>query len=347
MSKPRITEQSDERVERDRFGRMFVAITAPVITVVVGWLLGLSFATFFHLPSFLGGALGFIGGGFAALWILTNSFITNEPVVGAFVTVDAVQALIGNNGNVTYGPGGPHPCFFWEQREAKGNVNLSEVVENFTAKVQGPAGSFTVKYSVRLRPDITQLPDFLSGVAGIEGGIEGIISAFVSSYLADKNASDAGSLIKGLNEALKKEFEEGEGNKTISEFEDRFGIIIGDITVDELLPSDEVQKAMDGASEALALQRIVCQSLGYKDMVAVQEAVEKGVLSTKDVDRATLNAMTITNNLHGMNVGRQFYDIDINGDEDVVRGLKELIPHAAAVAARAGGGKKPKGGQKK
>ena len=81
-------------------------------------------------------------------------------------------------------------------------------------------------------------------------------------------------LVASLNEALQDDFKHGEFQKEgASEFEERFGVIIGDVTVSKLMPSKEVQKAIDGNSESAALEEIVARSLGKKDMAGVHAAV--------------------------------------------------------------------------
>jgi regulator of protease activity HflC (stomatin/prohibitin superfamily) len=139
--------------------------------------------------------------------------------------------------------------------------------------------------------------------------------------------------LKILNDALARYFKHGaQQREDASDFEKRFGVIIGDVTVSELLPSKEVQKAMDGASESAALDEIVMRNLGYPSIEAVHEAVKAGKLTSDQVREATENAMAMTDNLHGLDLKRQTFTLRLQGDTDLIDAARAIATSPAGPA---------------
>lgn len=319
-------------IKRDRVMRAIVAILSPFCAVLFGYLLGASFAAFFKLPMVIGYTVGLGLGAFIAMWFIPMSYIVNDAL-GAFVTIDQLITITGGeNALVSYGPGF-HFCFWWEKRSSDNNVNLSEVAENFAAEVQGTAGTIFIKYSARLRPDIKRLPEFLSGVASVAADLRSIISAEIVEYLSKKSVAETLVALSTLNKMLAEEFKhDEEQGEVASAFEKRFGVIIGDITVAEILPSKEVQKTMDGITESTTLDQIVAKTLGYPSIKEVQDAVRSGILKSEQVAHATENALALTNNLHGMDLKRHTFTLKLQGDSDLVESIKSLGPLASTIA---------------
>lgn len=325
--------QTDNLVERDRASRTLVAIAAPFAILFTGYLIGVTFAAVFRLPMVLGNAAGLALGAIGAVWVASRSYIVNDAVA-SFVTVDLWSKQL-----VTYGPGF-HFSFPWEARSGANNVDLSEAAENGKFEVQAAAGTGTLRgaFSVRLRPDIKNLPKFLAGVGSVASDLTGLINASILLYLSGKTVKEALTDLKGLNAHLRSEF-----HARVSKFEGRFGVIVGDVTVSEILPSKEVQKAMDGASESVALDGIVARTLGYPSIEAVHAAVAAGTLTSDQVGIATENALAMTDNLGGMAVERKTYTVRLQGDPGLIEAAKAIIPFAPAIAGAMGGGNQPRG----
>lgn len=323
--------QTDSQIVRDRGSRFAITVICPITVLLMGYSLGGVFATFFKLPTILGNTTGAIAGVIVASWMISRSFIINDAV-SAFVTVNP---LATGNKLRSYGPG-THFCYWWEQRASGNNVDLSEAAENFKIKVQSTTGGLMVAYSVRLRPDIEKLPEFLSGVASVAADIGDLISAKIMSELGTKPQEEALTKLSTLNEELRKTFYEG-----ASGFEKRFGVKLGDVTVHSILPTEEVQKALDGAAESAALDKIVARTLGYPLIDDVHAAVAAGKITSEEVATATENAMVITDNLHGMDLKRQTFILRIQGQKDLVDAAKAIAesPAGAALASTLTGGK--------
>ncbi len=328
-------DQTDGVIVRDRAARTLVAVVSPFATLFMGYVFGVAFASFFKLPTMLGTSLGLGLGALAVLWLIPKLYIVNDAV-SAFVTVNLLETIMSKRSAlVTYGPGF-HFSFPWEKRSGGNNADLSEQAENFTFEVQATkeGGTVTIKgkYSVRLRPDIKHLPEFLGGVASIASDLGDIISAKIVEHLAKKSVKEILVELPSLNEMLAVNFKHGKKqHKDISDFEKRFGVIIGDVTVSELLPSKEVQKALDGASESAALDGIVARSLGYPNIEAVHAAVAAETLTSEHVAYATENAMAMTDNLHGLDLKRQTFTLRLQGDPDLIDAAKALAPVAPAI----------------
>ncbi len=325
--------QTDDLVERDRATRRLAAIGGPILVLFIGYLVGATFAGVFKLPMLLGNAAGLALGAIGAVWVASRSYVTNDAVA-AFVTVDLLSKQL-----VTYGPGF-HFSFPWEARSGANNVDLSEAAENGTFEVQASEGTGTLrgKYSVRLRPDIKNLPKFLAGVGSVASDLTGLINASILRYLSEKTVKEALADLPGLNAHLRSEF-----HTKVSKFERRFGVIVGDVTVSEILPSKEVQKAMDGSSESVALDGIVARTLGYPTIEAVHDAVKAEKLTSEQVSTAMENALAMTDNLGGMAVERKTYTVRLQGDTGLIEAAKAIVPLAPAIAGALGGGNQPRG----
>lgn len=334
-------------VERDRFTRMVVAMISPVVAILLGYMIGVTFASFFHFPLVLGYTVGLGLGAFIAVWFISKSYITNGTVV-AFVTLNPLVTAFGSGSPlVSYGPGF-HFCYWWETRDGGNTVDLGEAAETYTATIQVPSGKFTVKYSVRLRPDIQRLPEFLSGVASIAAELGGIISAKVIDFMKTKTVTSAIASLAELNEYLKSEFEHGKVHgDDASDFEKRFGVMIGDVTAEEILPSKEVQETMSAMTEAEVIDTIVAKSFGYDDVKSLRTAVESNLVKSEEVNRRRTQTLAMSGNLQGMDLREHTFNLQIQGLNDIdpklVNAISTAAPALAAVARSLGGKTSRKG----
>ncbi len=348
--------QIDDTVDRDRVSRMIVAVASPLLAVLLGYMVGVSFAAFFGLPLVIGYTGGLGLGAFVGVWLISKSYITNGTVV-AFVTLNPLITAFGSgNPLVTYGPGF-HFCYWWEKRDGGNTVDLGEAAETYSAVIQVPSGKFTVKYSVRLRPDIERLPEFLSGVASIAAELGGIISAQIIDFVNIKNdhgrpltISEAIASLAKLNGYLKCEFEHGKVHgDDASDFEKRFGVMIGDVTAEEILPSKEVQETMSAVTEAEVIDKIVANSFGYDDVKALRAAVLAKEVKDEEINRRRTQTLAMSGNLQGMDLKEHTFNLQIQGLNDIdpalIHAITAAAPALAAVAHTLGGknGAKPKG----
>jgi hypothetical protein len=327
--------QTDSMVGRDRLPRAVVAVGGPFLIVFLSFLIGAGLFTFFDLPTFIGAGAGLFLGGFGAIWLFCRSYVTN-PAITAFMTVDPLVALIGGEDpHVTYGPGF-HFAYPWEQRDAGNTVSLAEAAENFEVKIAGPTGGFTLKYSARLRPDIRRIPEFLGGVASVASDLGDLISAEIIAVMANKPVQEALLHVPPLNESLRNKFAHGETQGSdVTGFEERFGVIIGDVTIGEITPSKEVEETMSAVTESAIIDEMVYRSFGFKSTTALRKAIESGTVKAEEVDRRRHQAMAMSGNLQGMDLKEQTFNLRVQGLDNVDPGLVSAITAMAPAVAAA------------
>ncbi len=323
--------QTDSMItNRESGSRMMIAIVSPIVAVLLLYIIGISFARLLGLPLFLGSAVGLALGTWVAFWIISRSYITNGAV-SAFVTVDPLVTILGGGSPlVSYGPGF-HFCYWWERRDGGNNVNLGEAAESFTVPVQVPTGKFTVKYSVRLRPDIRYLPEFLAGVASVAAEFGGIISGEILNFVSQKKMTltEAIASIAKFNDHLKRTFVEKSVDGKSTEFEKRFGILIGDITVEEILPTEKVQETMGAITKAEVIDKIVAKSFGYSSAKALNTAIKSGKVAAEEVNKRRTQTMAFSGNLQGMDLKEHTFRLE---------GLDKVDPAVAQAIATVLGG---------
>lgn len=254
----------------------------------------------------------------ALAWVIPRLYVTNGAIY-AFVTVNLLSKEL-----VSYGPGF-HFAFPWEAREGANNVSLKEAEGAFDFEVQTETGTLKGKGSFRLRPDINHLPSFLAGAGTIAAELSDIVSAECVKYLGPKKVMEALKDLGDLNEeCLKKHFTHGAA--AITPFERRFGVMVGDVTVSKLMPSEEVQKALDGRAEQAALDHVIARNLGYPSMEEVHKAVKRGKLNPEQVAYANENALALTDNLGTMKVERHSHTIHLRADENAATAVAAVGP---------------------
>lgn len=324
--------QTDSKVERNRLGRTIVALLTPIAAIWIGYQLGILFSVIFNTPLILGKLPGIGLGTFLGIWLFSKSVITNDAVM-AFVTIDPVRTFMNwPDALITYGPGS-HFSYWWERREGANTVNLSEASQSFTTTTQGPAGTFTSKYSVRLRPDITRLPQFLAGVAAVEGDLSGLITTKINQFLSKLSVKAALVSLPTINEQLIDDFRHGkEQGEQASDFEKRFGVIIGDTTVEEILPSAQIQETMNSQTESKVIDLIVAKSFGKTSVKALNAGIANSEYTRADVMKTRDRVMAMSGNLQGMNLTEQAFNLNVTGLENL---SPELFASAAQIAQAA------------
>lgn len=324
--------QTDELLlDRDRKARMAVAIFTPVLISIVLFLFGRQVALWFELPIIIGELLGAISGLSLSAFFLTKSYVKNDAFT-AFVTIDLLASYLGNEQvYVTYGPG-LHFSYWWEARSKENVVNLIEVTEGTATQFQCKGGTIVADWSLRLRPDLRFLPQYLAGAVTVVGNGMDLIISDVAEMVHDKSVAQAIAAQSKINSYLREKYQHG--SKAVTLYEQRFGVIVGDITFATLRPSTEVQKAMDGAAEQEALGGVLASSLGYRDMAEVHAAVANKSITSDQVREAQKLAMALTDNLHGLNVSEQTIRLHVEGlDPNLVAALAAAFPAVAKTLA--------------
>lgn len=311
MAKSNQTNPSDSIIERSRIGRLISVILSPILALIFLHFLGRVLFGLFYLPPFLGGVVGLSIGNAVAIYLVLRSFIYNEAVQ-AFVTVNPLASLFSKeNVLVSYGPG-THLCYWWEQRLAGYNVLLNTAAENMETAVQASNGTLFTKASTRLRPDLTRLPQFLSGVASAPAELTGLIQQEINVWLAGKTVEQALATMDALNKDLQKKFVDSD-----HEIEQRYGIIIDDVTVNEILPSKELQETMGALFESETIDMIVAKSFGYANAKTLQAAIKKGSVASEEVNRRRTQTIAMSGNLQGMNLNSSDFNLNIGGIKDI------------------------------
>jgi len=140
---------------------------------------------------------------------------------------------------------------------------------------------------------------FQRGVASVAEDLRDLIITEALQQLATKTVADAMLSIEEVNTALAKMFVVGN-----TPFEIRFGIIVGDVTIGELLPSKELRRTLSAQTEALAIAQGTAILLGYSSMRAVKAAIKSGAITTNDQKEARDRFLSVSGNLEGMDIKR-------------------------------------------
>lgn len=341
---------TDTLVERDRWIRNVVFTLCLLLILIPPPLLGTKIAR----DWFDYGTVGFFIGLLFSIGLLVKAlprFLVQVRGFRAFLTVDLLRTFLSHKGSgngegdkqvyITYGPG-LHVSLPWESRSAGNNVSLEEASETFSVEIQTPSGVILVEGSLRMRPDIRYLVPFLGGVAAMASDVTDLIKAFIIEFLSDKTVLEALRSLTGLNEELQRKFgigTEESKDPRVSDFEERFGVNVGDITIGKLLPSKEVQKTMSGLTEAASIADGAAVILGYKNAAGARRAVSNGTITQDDLNRARDRFMAASENLR-MTVDANEYTIKLEGldklDPDVVNALAQLAPMVGAAYSAAG-----------
>lgn len=247
----------------------------------------------------------------------------------------------------TYGPG-LHVAYPWEDRDRENNFSLKEVNVDFDFPVQLADGLLRAKGSYRLRPDLRNLIPFLSGVATIPGEMEDLIISFAVQKLSAKTADEALNMVGELNDDLNEKFglrtkvnaDETPDDK-VSNFERRFGVYVGDVTIAKLLPTEEMQRTRGAIDEARAIARGTAIVLGFEDAAEMRQAQRDGKISEEIISRGRDRFLSISGNLEGMDISRYEIDFNITGlDPEVAKALSSAAAAYAGAQRRAPKGRR-------
>lgn len=324
-------QASDSLVERNRFGRLnFFLLTIAITAGGPALLLGKIFADWFNLGS-IGFILGLCGGLALFFLFLYDRMIVQVEAQRAFLTLDLLKTSLNHSkAYVAYGPGF-HFSYPWEQRLARNNISLVEATENFSVSVVTTTGIVTINGSYRLRPRLgtESLVAFLGGVAVVAEDVSDLIKSFVTEILAEETLDNVSKKIKVINEKLADRFGIAESvtiDSTVSTFEERFGLVIGDVTAAEVTLSAEAMKTRNAIDEGVQFAQGVAIILGYPDSAAIQKAVADKTITAQDVSDARKQFLAISDNVK----------MDVRDYTFNIRGLENLTPEAAkAVGAAA------------
>jgi regulator of protease activity HflC (stomatin/prohibitin superfamily) len=312
-------------------------ITVPTFFAFFGWWLSANVSS--ELASSLIFWISFSLGITVAVASIESLFVIRNSTTSMFVTIDQLRSLRNKDQvNVAYGPG-THIAFPWETRLKENNISLEEAAQNFEFQVQCSDGLINGFGSFRLRPDLRSSVTFLNSVAGVASEIRDlIISEIVDQFSPEggsisvrKAIDDFGKLNNHLQDTFAKQHHE---------VEDRYGIVLTDVTISKILPSEDVQKTLSGLTEATAI------AAGTEILLGIPKGemakwIEEGKTTQADIKEARDRFMSISGNLEGMDISRNEYDLNIRGlDKEVTSELKEILKSPGMQAYLAQGGKK-------
>lgn len=324
--------KGDECITRNRKWRKAVAFGSLVAIPVAGTLVGLLLAWWFELPPFIGWSFGLAAGGYGAWIAWGNSTVENEATI-AFLTLDPLASLFPSLANtcglttiVAYGPG-KHFCFWWEQRSRDNVVSLVETAEPVSILVQTESGELTLTGDIRLRPDLAHLHEFINGVASVASDATGLVGAFVVGKISGNNKKlrEALKEIGTINDALREEFQKHK-TSSVTKFEERFGVTVGDVTISQVLPSDQVREVLGHVTESELMDEMVAKSFGYNNINQLMKAVKKGGPDNPtfaQVNQVRTQKMAGSGNLQGMDLKDHTFNLNLSG-------LDSLTPEIAA-----------------
>ncbi len=310
-------------------------ILVPAIAAVAGLLLGIAFFDEGVMVKLLTSGSAVAGLGFAAAMV-EEYFIIRNDTTGMFVTIDQLRSFLGRAQiHWYYGPG-THLCFPWERRIAENNISLKEATENLEFTLQLSDGTLKLTGSFRLSPDLNNPVRLLRGAAVVAKDIEDRVVAKAAEHFDKKSLMEAMSGRKELNDALNK-------SGIYSDFNDRFGVTISDVTISQLLPSEEVQRTISARTEAETIANGTALLLGFSNKEEMNAAMKAKVISTEDISRARDRFLAVSGNMEGMNLDRKEISLSLAGlDPAVIQALTQLLQMpgvqaaAAAYAAKTG-----------
>lgn len=360
---------NDASIKRNRAGRWVVLIlyTLLVLSVCVGGATKIGGDWFGSYGSLIGLFVG-LGLAVCALSVTLGKFFIRVDLVSALVTIDLLHTIGGERSVPptaasstesdeararnrqafpSYGPG-LHVAYPWERRDEEYNISLKEVSADIKFPILLSDGLVTVEGSYRIRADIKNLIPFLGGVASAPEELEDLISAHAFNLLQGKSVDEAQGYAGTLSDELKGKFglitSDGSPHGTsdgVADFERRFGIFVGDVTISRILPSAEVQRTRSSVQEAKAIALGTATMLGYPSVQAMRLAESKGKLSADQIARARDRFMAASGNLEGMNVTRWEGDLNIAGlDPEAVKEIARAMKPLAEAFGTSKKGKK-------
>lgn len=329
---------TDAMANRDRTSRLLVAITSFVVTVGTPAVV---FAKILYdsigYPK-LGIILGTGVGIFAFFTFILNRIIVQVRLNRAFVTVNQLRSYLGYEDVYTvYGPG-THISYPWESREERSNIPLQEVSQDFMTTVITKSGAVTVSGSYRIRPRFgtESLIAFLGGVGAIASDLGDIIKRFITEKLAHQTIDTAALSVGELNDKLAEHFGRG-GPKhpEVSSFEERFGLVVGDITVAQLRLSAEAEKTRTAIDEAKIINRGTAILLNFSESLRngeiiypeqkLEQALKSGKITRAEADKARDRFMAASENIK-MDASTSEMTFRLDADPEVVKAIASIGP---------------------
>lgn len=342
-----VVVEAPSRLNRALLLGGFVVLTPLLATVTAATLAGQFFPDN-GLISSISMVMGFCGSLPLIAATVEKHFLIRNSTTGMFITQDTFRSLSGKSDiNVSYGPG-THISFPWERRLAGNNILLEDAPIEFTFKVLRVDGILFGKGSYRMRPDPNNPVTFLSSVASVGEEVRDLIIEEIQRFFKEGSAIESATKLNDVNEHLEKEFVQ-----TIAELEKRNGVIVSSATVSEILPSEELQRTLNGISEANVIHAAVLKQLGMRDQTQLNRALKRGDLTHDDVKRVQDNVLAITGNMDNIKIERREFDLNVRGlNPETVNAVTELaktpaVENAATAAALRAQGSSPKKGTKK
>jgi len=375
---------NDKYIHRNRIGRwaVFLGYIAFVI-LVIGFGAQKVLNDLFRFDPVLGFMIG-LSGVIVLLSATLWRFFIKVDLVSAFVTINLFVTFFSSKTEEkaprptlptpeeyehespeeraldrmtfpVYGPG-VHICYPWEERNREYNFSLEEVPASIAFEVLCTDGTVDVDGSYRIRPDFSNLIPFLSGVGTSAGELRDLITSYAFEKISGKTVAEAIKSLPELNIALMAKFglkEDVPGRPKekaapeVSQFERRFGVFVGDVTIARILPSEEVQRTISSISEARAIAEGTAVMLSFSDAKALEAAVASKTVTGEQVSRARDRFMSVSGNLEGMNLTRFEVDLNVTGlDPETAKILAEGLSRVAPAAATALSGKSGSGPKK-
>lgn len=322
-------QQLDVYIERERGLRTFVALSTPILLPILGFLFGTLLSVFTGLPSLISQVFWTGIGGYIGVWAFGRSTIQNAAT-NAFITTNPMASFFNQNPVVCYGPG-RHFCYWWEERDAFNTISLEETAEDFKTEIQTKNGTLTISGSIRLRANIGELHKFVSGAGFSASEITGLVSAHVLAFLENEGHMLEHILhnTTALNASLMRTFKDGlHQSKQVSEFEERFGLIVGDVTIERVLPSQKIQETMGAAAESEIIDRIVARSFGYTHAREVEDAIRAGSIPRKEATHRRNTVLAMSGNLQGMKFEDKNFNINLGSElpPELLKAIAEALP---------------------
>lgn len=326
--------------DRDRYGRFAFFLLSTVAVIGGSALIMAKIANDFFGLGQIGFVAGLAVGALVFFTTLYNRMIVRVETQRAFQTLDLLKVFFKMPRQyVTYGPG-THFSYPWEKRIGRNNVNLEEVTEYFEVSVVTTTGIVHVRGSYRIRPRLSTdgILAFLGGVAVIADDISDLIKSVITDLLSTKTLDNVSQEITGINEALQIKFGKGTtADAKVSEYEQRFGIMIADVTVASIELSEGAMKTRNAVDEAMQFARGVALTLGYISTDAQRQALQDGKLTHEQIDTARKQFLALSENIVMTNDVKDF-NIKIAGlenmDPEIIRAIGGAAQAYAATVAR-------------
>ncbi len=293
-----IKQPQDSDITRDRVTRwMMLATTVLTTAFAPGAILYSVASDFGPNASMFSLLLGIIAGTLCTPYPLTRSLVSNEEWKG-YATLNPF-----NGKRVLYGPG-MHPAFFWEQRNASGEISFQAVSINFEVGVQTTTSTLISKGTFAYQVDTKGLQNYIGiDPSVVQTGFLSYVSNFLTGKISRLTAIEAQEMIDQINDNLADEFmgtvvrstdASGE-TSVVTDFEREFGIRVVSLFIESMKLPPKVQEARDGLDETTRI-RLVCAELMGLTIAQYDAKVANGEITIDQAAELQRRAMVITGN---------------------------------------------------